>query len=126
MSSIDPTEVRARAAFQEVIVALAEASDARKESGRERAPFPLGPDRAAATYFSRPEHRDATHAAVALEALCSPDAFVDALDAFWREHGHEELCALSPYLRQIARELAERAAREQDTSDLSPFVYAMF
>jgi hypothetical protein len=104
-----PGEADLRGFFEDRILPAAAAL-------RERgvAFFPLAPDRNATTYWSeRPA--DAGYVFQIGENLAGE------LHALWREH--PELQALADDLARMASAMAER--RDQ-SSDVSPFIYAMY
>jgi hypothetical protein len=108
----------ATAFFREVLVPAALRE---RESGREF--FALRPDAAAESYYVEPTRREMSPEDFELRASESIEAFVRELAALWSSEGREELAAMAPRLASLASELRED---EQQSDDVSPFMYVMF
>lgn len=79
--------------------------------------FPLGPDLAATTYYVAPP-TGPDFSSLEDEAACGA-----ALREMWSSQGLPELAELVPELMALARELE---VVEEETADISPFVYVMY
>lgn len=99
--------------FDRHLVPLAE-----RLRARGRLPFPLGPDEQSASYYVAPEPGEPGF----LE-LDDPEACERALRALWERRGLPELAALSRPLLELARRLE---IREDESGEVSPFVYVMY
>ncbi|HKG14197.1 MAG TPA: hypothetical protein VKB12_12800 [Pyrinomonadaceae bacterium] len=104
--------------FREVLVPLAQAG---RESGREF--FALRPDEAAESYYVEPTKSAMRPEDFELRACESIQDFVRELAALWSSEGREDLAAMAPRLAALASELRED---EEQTDDVSPFMYVMF
>lgn len=109
MSSTD--ERRLERFYRTRLVPAAEALRARGVSL-----FPLGPDDASESWYVGPP-REPKFATLEVEA-CE-----DALRELWQENDRPELAALAEELMEIARRLE---VRDEDSADVSPFVYVMY
>jgi hypothetical protein len=85
--------------------------------------FALRPDAAAESYYVEPTKRAMKPEDFELRASESIEAFVRELAALWSSEGREELAAMAPRLASLASELRED---EQQSDDVSPFMYVMF
>ncbi|MBK7949410.1 MAG: hypothetical protein IPK00_11890 [Deltaproteobacteria bacterium] len=79
--------------------------------------FPLGPDPSAKTWYVAPP-TGPDFSSLDDEAACG-----EALREAWTSQGYPELAELVPELMAIARELE---VVEEETADISPFVYVMY
>jgi hypothetical protein len=104
--------------FREVLVPVALRE---RESGREF--FALRPDDAAESYYVEPTKRAMRPEDFELRAADSVEEFVRELAALWSFEGREDLAAMAPRLAALASELRED---EQQSDDVSPFMYVMF
>ncbi|MFL6285131.1 MAG: hypothetical protein ACJ74Q_18470 [Pyrinomonadaceae bacterium] len=104
--------------FREVLVPVALSERA---LGREF--FALRPDAVAESYYVEPTKRAMSPEDFELRASESIEAFVRELAALWSSEGREELAAMAPRLASLASELRED---EQQSDDVSPFMYVMF
>ena len=114
-------EVKDRSAsafFREVLVPVALKE---RESGREF--FALRPDSSAESYYVEPTKREMMPEDFELRAGESVEEFVRALAALWASEGREELAAMAPRLAALAAEVRED---EEQSDDVSPFMYVMF
>jgi hypothetical protein len=119
MNSTDPgtPDPRVRALFDRM-TAIAQSLRA---DGRE--PFPMRPDPAAATYYTRRTATEMRREDFHVPACDSPEAFEKALVEYWKQQGLPELCELAPRIGALARDLC---LKEEQADEVSPFVYAMF
>lgn len=108
----------AAAFFREVLVPVALRE---RESGREF--FALRPDEAAESYYVEPTKGSMRPEDFELRAGESVEEFVRELAALWSSEGREELAAIAPRLAALASEVRED---EEQTDDVSPFMYVMF
>jgi hypothetical protein len=108
----------AAAFFREVLVPAALRE---RESGREF--LALRPDAAAESYYVEPTKREMRPEDFELRAADSLEDFVRELAALWSSEGREELAAMAPRLAALA---AEVRTDEEQTDDVSPFMYVMF
>lgn len=90
---------------------------ARRLRERGVAFFPLGPDPSETTYYVAPP-TGPDFFPLDDEATCG-----EALRQTWSSQGYPELAELVPELMAIARELE---LVEEETADISPFVYVMY
>ncbi|HEV7892766.1 MAG TPA: hypothetical protein VGP08_19280 [Pyrinomonadaceae bacterium] len=104
--------------FREVLVPVALKEH---ESGREF--FALRPDASAESYYVEPTKREMRPEDFELRAGESIKEFVRELAALWASEGREELAAMAPRLAALAREVRED---EEQSDDVSPFMYVMF
>lgn len=104
--------------FREV---LAPAALRERESGREF--FALRPDASAESYYVEPTKREMKPEDFELRAGESVEEFVRELAALWSSEGREELASMAPRLAALAAEVRED---EEQTDDVSPFMYVMF
>ncbi len=104
--------------FREVLVPVALRERA---TGREF--FALRPDAAAESYYVEPTNRSMEPADFELRASESVEDFIRELAALWASEGLEELAATAPRLAALASGLRED---EEQTDDVSPFMYVMF
>lgn len=104
--------------FNEVLVPVALSERA---SGREF--FALRPDVEAESYYVEPTKRAMKPEDFELRASESIEEFVRELATLWSSEGREELAAMAPRLASLASELRED---EQQSDDVSPFMYVMF
>ena len=79
--------------------------------------FPLGPDSTAATWYVVPP------AGPDFISLDDEAACAATLTGMWSAQGLPELAELVPHLMALARELE---VVEEETTDISPFVYVMY
>jgi hypothetical protein len=104
--------------FREVLVPVAL---------RERATggefFALRPDAEAESYYVEPTNRSMEPADFELRASESVEDFIRELAALWASEGREELAAMAPRLAALASGFGED---EEQTDDVSPFMYVMF
>jgi hypothetical protein len=108
----------AAAFFDEVLVPVALV-----ERERGRAFFALRPDASAESYYVEPTKRAMKPEDFELRAADSVEEFVRELAALWASEGREELASMAPRLAALASELRED---EEQTDDVSPFMYVMF
>jgi hypothetical protein len=104
--------------FREVLVPVALKE---RESGREF--FALRPDASVESYYVEPTKREMRPEDFELRACESVEEFVRELAALWASEGREELAAMAPRLAALAREVRED---EEQSDDVSPFMYVMF
>lgn len=104
--------------FREVLVPVALRERA---SGREF--FALRPDAEAESYYVEPTKSLMRPEDFELRAGESVEEFVRELAALWASEGREELAAMAPRLAALAAELRED---EEQSDDVSPFMYVMF
>ena len=91
--------------------------------GEGKAFFPLKGDPGAETYYIR---RDKTTIAPEDFEVVGCDAvegFQDALVDLWTSQGYPQLTALAPTLSRLARSLYRV---EEQSEEVSPFIYVMF
>jgi hypothetical protein len=108
----------ASAFFREVLVPVA-----LRERARGREFFSLRPDAAAESYYVEPTKRAMESEDFELRASESIEEFVRELAALWSSEGREELAAMAPRLAALASEVRED---EEQSDDVSPFMYVMF
>lgn len=89
-----------------------------------RAFFAPGPDPDAPTYYASRSRRTLRKQDFVILGCDSPEALAAALRALWQSQGCEELTPLIPSLVRLADAL--RRAQEQQTEEVSPFVYVMY
>ena len=104
--------------FREVLVPLALRGRA---AGREF--FALRPDGEAESYYVEPTKSAMKPEDFELRAADSVEDFVRELAALWSSEGREDLAAMAPRLAALAAEVRED---EEQTDDVSPFMYVMF
>ncbi len=104
--------------FREVLVPVALGERA---MGREF--FALRGDDAVESYYVEPTNRVMESEDFELRASESIEEFVRELAALWSSEGCEELAAMAPRLAALASEVREA---EEQTDDVSPFMYVMF
>jgi hypothetical protein len=116
MSSIDPKgvspvdrELLRRFYFERLVPA----ADSLKRRGAVF--FPLGPDSAASWYENAPEYPELTE--------IESDSFGLDLKEIWEKKGFAELADLALAIGDLAKELE---IAEDQSEDVSPFVYVMF
>jgi hypothetical protein len=108
----------AAAFFREVLVPVALGE---REAGREF--FALRPEEEAESYYAEPTRREMRPEDFELRAADSVEDFVRELAALWSSEGREELAAMAPRLAALGREVRED---EEQSGDVSPFMYVMF
>ena len=108
----------AAAFFREVLVPVALRE---REAGREF--FALRPEEAVESYYVEPTKRAMRPEDFELRAADSVEDFVRELAALWSSEGREELAATAPRLAALAAEVRED---EEQSDDVSPFMYVMF
>lgn len=108
----------ATAFFREVLIPVALRERA---TGREF--FALRPDDEAESYYVEPTRSVMEPADFELRAAESVEEFVRELAALWSSEGREDLTAMAPRLAALASEVRED---EEQTDDVSPFMYVMF
>jgi hypothetical protein len=108
----------AAAFFREVLVPVALG-----ERGAGREFFALRPEGEAESYYVEPTRREMRPEDFELRAADSVEDFVRELAALWSSEGREELAAMAPRLAALAAEVRED---EEQSGDVSPFVYVMF
>jgi hypothetical protein len=108
----------AAAFFREVLVPVALGE---RESGREF--FALRPEGEAESYYVEPTRREMRPEDFELRAADSVEDFVRELAALWSSEGREELAAMAPRLAALASDVRED---EEQSGDVSPFMYVMF
>jgi hypothetical protein len=118
MNSTEDKELLAAEFFDELLAPLAE-----RERAAAKSFFPLGADPRAESYYVEPTRRAMEASDFELRAARSLADFVKELAALWASEGHEELAALAPRLLELAEEMREQ---EEQTEDVSPFIYVMF
>lgn len=120
MSSTDAKRfaAMARQFFERRLMPAARALRAR---GRE--PFPRSFDPAATTYYERRAKTTMERADFELPSIDSPEALALALGRFWDERSAPELARLAPDLADLA---AEVRADDDQSDEVSPFIYQMF
>jgi hypothetical protein len=104
--------------FREVLVPAALRE---RDSGREF--FALRPDAESESYYVEPTKSAMRPEDFELRACESVEEFVRALAALWASEGGVELAAMAPRLAALAAEVRED---EEQTDDVSPFMYVMF
>ena len=118
MNSTKDKDILAAEFFKEHLTPLAA-----RERDREKSFFPLGADQRAESYYAEPTRRVMRVSDFELRAAHSLADFVKELAALWSNEGHEELAALAPRLLELAEEMG---AHEEQSEDVSPFMYVMF
>ncbi len=118
MSLTEDQDILAAEFFNDLLSPLAV-----RERDRAKSFFPLGADPRAESYYVEPPRRVMAAADFELRAAESLADFVKELTALWASEGHEELAALAPRLLALAEEMGER---EEQSEDVSPFMYVMF
>ena len=120
MSSTDAKRfaAKAKAFFERRLMPAAHALRARRGE-----PFPRTFDYAAATYYERRAKATMEPADFELPSIDSPQALSAALERFWKERSSPELARLAPDLAELAQEVR---AGEEDSGEVSPFIYQMF
>jgi len=120
MSSTDPKRfaAKAKAFFERRLMPAARAL-----RSRQGEPFPRGFDPAATTYYERRAKATMEPADFELPSIDSPQALALALERFWKERSLPELARLAPDLADLA---AEVRADDEESGEVSPFIYQMF
>jgi hypothetical protein len=108
----------ASAFFDEALVPVALGE---RERGREF--FALRPDASAESYYVEPTKREMKPEDFELRASESAEDFISELAALWASEGREELASMAPRLAALASEVRED---EEQSDDVSPFMYVMF
>jgi hypothetical protein len=85
--------------------------------------FPTGREDGPGSYYTPRSRTRMDRADFELERLGSPDDLEPALRGFWDGRGFPELAGLAPGLTDVARALHET---EEQTEEVSPFIYVMF
>lgn len=118
MSLTDDGHAEIRRFFEEELLPAAER---RRREGR--AAFPSGPAPEALSYFKARRRPSMAPADFEQAGIETPEALSTALTDLWRGRGDADLAALAPGVARLA-ELLRR--REEQTDDVSPFIYVMF
>jgi len=120
MSSTDPREAddAIRRFFDAELLPLAER---RRREGR--ASFPTHPDPAAATYYQTRSKTSMAPRDFEVSGTESVAAFEKALADLWRPQGYADLVAVAPGMARLAAMLQQR---EEQSEEISPFIYVMF
>jgi hypothetical protein len=119
MSSTNAAKLAAvRAFFGEELMPLAA-----KLKGAGRPMFPTGADAAASTYFKTRTNTAMSRADFVVHGTESPEAFVQAMQAYWERSLLPEMAVLAPTMAKLAVQL--RGAPEKN-DEVSPFMYVMF
>lgn len=85
--------------------------------------FPVGPDPNALTYYRKQVQTVMTPEDFEVSGCESLDRLEIALAELWSSQGHNELVPLSLTTSKLARLLHES---EQESEQVSPFIYVMF
>jgi hypothetical protein len=81
------------------------------------------PDPQLASYYMPRPQTKLTKSDFEQGACRTPDELIEALADMWREQGYAELSRLAPQMGQFAERLKET---QQETDEVSPFVYVMY
>ena len=81
------------------------------------------PDPQLASYYLPRLNTKMTKSDFEQGACRTPDELVQQLADMWREQGYAELSRLAPQIGQLAARLKET---QQETDEVSPFVYVMY
>jgi len=85
--------------------------------------FPLGPDNGSTTYYRNRRKTRMRREDFEVEGLLSLDNLEIALRQMWEEQGLTALASLAPAIVDAARALH---GLEEETDEISPFIYVMF
>jgi len=96
---------------------------AKKMKAGGKAFFPTSFDAAAQTYYVKRQKTTMTKADFEVAGCDSFEAFEKALEEMWRSQGYPELAALAPGLAKLSKALY---AAEEQSGEVSPFIYVMF
>ena len=77
----------------------------------------------AASYYEKRERTAMRREDFETPSFRTIDEFADELAAFWRSQGYNALSELTPAMANLARQLQQV---EEQTDEVSPFVYVMF
>jgi hypothetical protein len=117
IEDVEPTDDVASAFFSGKLVPLA------RENRRSTRQVELRPDPAAETYFRDRAKTSMSLADFELVGTESIEAFRGALARHWASVGHPELAALAEDFAALAAALYKA---DQQSDELSPFIYVMF
>ena len=85
--------------------------------------FPTAFDANAPSYYIKRKKTTMTKADFEVAGLESYESFGKAVEEMWRAQGEPELAALAPWLARLSKELY---AAEEQSGEVSPFIYVMF
>ena len=85
--------------------------------------FPHGPDPAESSYYVRRGRTSMRKADFESPAFQTADEFAGELAAMWKAQGFDALCPLAPAMARLAQQLQQV---EEQSDEVSPFVYVMF
>lgn len=91
--------------------------------GRAATYFPMGPDPALASYYTRRAKSRWTAADFTAQSVDKPADLGAALAALWQQAGNPELAALAGGLGTLAAAMYDV---DSQTDSITPFMYVMF
>lgn len=91
-----------------------------------QAPFPMGPDPQAASYYTRRGRCAMTRGDFRFASCLDAGEFGRRLAAVWLAAGHPELAAQAPLVAETAAALHALYVKAQPQAELSPYLYQMF
>ena len=120
MSSTDPASAEAavRNFFEQRLMPLA-----RRMAADGNLFFPLRPDPSLISYYKDRTQKVMKKEDFEVRACEGFEDFARGMAEMWSARGHEELAALAPELAGLARQLH---LVEEQTEEVSPFIYVMF
>ena len=114
----DRTSSSVRKFFLKELIPLAE-----QLRGEGKAFFPVKGDPGATTYYIQRDKTTMTPEDFEVVGCDAVEGFEEALIDLWRSQGYPQLTALAPTLSRLARSLYHV---EEQTEEVSPFIYVMF
>lgn len=85
--------------------------------------FAHAPDSAATSYYTRRERTSMRREDFETPSFRTAEAFAEELAAMWRSQGLASLCTVTPAMAALAKQLQQV---EEQSDEVSPFVYVMF
>ena|SRR2546423_3944083 len=85
--------------------------------------FPLSADPSATTYYTKRDKTAMTAKDFEVAGCDAVESFEQALIALWTSQGYPQLTSLAPALSRLAKSLQHI---DQQTEEVSPFIYVMF
>jgi len=120
MSSTDPTETETavRTFFEQRLMPLA-----LRMAAEGKPFFPMHPDPKLASYYKDRTQKGMKKEDFEVPACDGFEEFARGMAEMWRAQGHKELAELVPELAGLAKQLY---SVEEQTEEVSPFIYVMF
>lgn len=122
MSSID--EPTLRALTDPLFDALLDAMSAADSPAQP--PFPLGPDPALASYYTRRPQAAMARADFLAPSCLDAGEFAARLAAYWQAAGRPALAQQAPRVAETARALQALYQQARPQAEVSPYIYQMF